>query len=221
MAPVPSNPISTVPLRALPRGFTLLEVLAVLAVVAILVSLALPSMAALAQRQQLDAAAQALSADFSEARLEAARTGQVLYVQSQSQSLSQSQSQSPSPSPSPSASPSASASATPSASPSNPASANWCWSVATQAGCDCRAVPAPTCRLKAVRAADHPGVQLLQPVQARLDPLGTAHSGSSAAVLQSPQGDRLRVEVGPLGRSRICVPATVPARPTGWRYPAC
>jgi len=72
-----------------------------------------------------------------------------------------------------------------------------------------------------VRAADHPGVQLLNPVQAHLDPLGTAQSGTPGVELQSPQGDRLRVELSALGRSRICAPATVPTRTAHWRYPAC
>jgi len=197
MAAAPSIPILAVPMRTLSRGLTLLEVLAVLAVVAILASMALPSMAALAQRHQLVAAANALASDLSEARLEAARSGQVLHVQSESGPYATS------------------------SSPLQPASGHWCWAVATQAGCDCQAALAPPCRLKAVRAADNPGVQLLQPVQVRLDPLGTAQSSPAGAELQSPQGDRLRVEVGPLGRSRICVPDTLPARSASARYPAC
>jgi type IV fimbrial biogenesis protein FimT len=173
------------------RGLTLLEVLAVLAVVAVLASLTLGSMGALAQRHQLTAAAEALAADLVEARMEAARSGQVLHVQSQWSALVA------------------------------PAGNRWCWSVATDAGCDCQAAVAPSCRLKAVRADDHPGVSLLQPLEVRLNPLGTADGMALSAELQSARGDRLRVELGALGRTRICVPAT-PATPGGvGRHPAC
>lgn len=164
------------------HGLTLLEVLAAIAVLAVLAAMALPSLGAMAQRHQLAAAAEGLAADLAEARLEAARSGQVLHVQSQ-----------------------ADASA-------------WCWAVATQAGCDCQATEAPTCRLKAVRAADHPGITLLQPLHARLEPVGSALHGPHSAELQSRLGDRLRVEVAALGRSRVCVPG---AAGTAWRYPAC
>lgn len=191
------------------RGVTLLEVLMALAVAAILATLALPSMGAIAQRQRLAAAAEALAADLAEARLEAARSGQMLHVQSQRSDTD-----------------------------------HWCWAVATQLGCGCDGLVAPlaTCRLKAVQAADYPGIRLLQPVQARLDPQGLAQStvpgmvqaGVQAVELQSPQGERLRVELGALGRSRVCVPgsasgsgsaeATAEAGTragTGWRYAAC
>ncbi len=185
-----------------PRGLTLLEVLATLAVLAVLALLALPSVSAMAQRQQLAAAAEGLAADLAEARMEAARSGQALHVQSQA------------------------------------GTGTWCWAVATQAGCDCQAPAAPQCRLKAVQASHYPGIALLQPVHARFEPQGTAQAGQGNAAapsgsawradLQSGQGDRLRVELATLGRSRICVPRSDagPAHGPGAaalarRYPAC
>ncbi len=173
------------------RGLTLLEVLAALAVLAVLAAMALPSLGAAAQRGQLAAAAEGLAADLAEARLEAARSGQTLYVQSQG-SIGQ--------------------------------ASGWCWSVATQPGCDCQASAAPACRLKAVRAHDHPGIVLLQPLRAQLAPQGaaqgTAQGGVQATELQSRQGDRLRVELAALGRSRVCAPAASAAGLHG-RFAAC
>lgn len=86
----------------------------------------------------------------------------------------------------------------------------WCWSVARQPGCDCADDAAPSCSLKTVRASDHPGITLLQPLQVRLAPLGQAGEiGQVASTeLASRHGQRLRVELAALGRSRVCVPGT-------------
>jgi type IV fimbrial biogenesis protein FimT len=171
------------------RGVTLIELMTSLAVLAVLAILALPSFSGTQQRHRLVAAAEALAGDLAEARFEAARSGQTLYVQSQ-----------------------------------GGAANNWCWSVASQSGCPCAtsatsAEKAPGCRLKAVRAADHPGIQLLQPLQARLDAQGSAGT-SVQTELSSAHGQRLRVELTALGRSRICVPEPVAGSPIG-RYPSC
>jgi type IV fimbrial biogenesis protein FimT len=99
------------------------------------------------------------------------------------------------------------------------AGADWCWAVTTTPGCPCESGPAPACRLKAVRAADHGGITLLQSDAARLEPAGMAGLGEAptgGAVFQSPSGESLRVRISPLGRASICAPtAPVPG------YPAC
>ena len=62
------------------RGLTLLELMIALGVLAMLVSLALPSMGHQLERHRLQAAAESLAADLSEARFEAARRGQALHL---------------------------------------------------------------------------------------------------------------------------------------------
>lgn len=80
----------------------------------------------------------------------------------------------------------------------------WCWSVSVNADCPCG--QAQACQLQNVRAADHPGVQIVSAQGLRLDAVGAAQAGT-AAVLQSRRGDRLRVDVSALGRTRICAAA--------------
>jgi type IV fimbrial biogenesis protein FimT len=80
----------------------------------------------------------------------------------------------------------------------------WCWSVAAAPGCACAEVQ--TCQLHRVRGVDHAQVRLLEAQAIRLDPGGTAQGGT-AALLESPRGERLRVEVSPMGRAHICASA--------------
>ena len=82
--------------------------------------------------------------------------------------------------------------------------AAWCWSVAAEPGCPCGAAQA--CQLRNVRAADHPGVRLLSAAPLSLDPAGGVQP-ATAATLESRRGDRLRVDIGPMGRTRICAAA--------------
>ena len=77
----------------------------------------------------------------------------------------------------------------------------WCWSVAMTPGCECGAPQ--SCRVHAVGAADHPGVRLVSAPALQLDPMGMAQS-TSGAVFESARGERLRVDVSPQGRPRIC-----------------
>ncbi|HEY6132487.1 MAG TPA: GspH/FimT family pseudopilin [Rubrivivax sp.] len=91
---------------------------------------------------------------------------------------------------------------------------DWCWAVATASGCDCRS--AQLCQLKAVRSADHPGVQLAQSRNAHFDPAGGAASGDGTAVLRSSHGNELRVWVSRLGHVRVCAPGAA-----ALGYPAC
>jgi len=62
------------------RGLTLLEVVIALAILAVIASLALPSLAGLAERARLRSAAETLAADLAEARYESARQRRVLRV---------------------------------------------------------------------------------------------------------------------------------------------
>ncbi|HLL10908.1 MAG TPA: GspH/FimT family pseudopilin [Rubrivivax sp.] len=78
---------------------------------------------------------------------------------------------------------------------------DWCWSVSSNPDCACGQPSA--CQMQNVRAADHPGVQIISAHALRLEGDGIAQSGT-AALLQSRRGDRLRVDVSALGRTRIC-----------------
>ena len=93
----------------------------------------------------------------------------------------------------------------------------WCWTIAAAPACGCDQAPAG-CQIKAVHASDHAGVRLLDPLRARLEPDGA--SGATAATFESARGDRLRVELSPMGRPRICVPSG-PTTAGASRYPQC
>ena len=149
------------------RGFTLIEIAIALAVMAILGAIALPNFGAALERHRLQATAQALAADISEARFEAARRGHALHLQSST----------------------------------GPA---WCWSVSEKPGCSCG--QADACQLRNVRATDHPGVRLISAHSLQLEDVGANQAGP-AAVLESTSGNRLRVDVTALGRTRICAAA--------------
>ena len=96
------------------------------------------------------------------------------------------------------------------------AGAAWCWSVSASAGCPCG--QAQACQLRNVRAADHPGVQLVSAQSLRLEAEGAAQAGA-AATLQSRRGERLRVDVSALGRTRVCALAGAAG---AWpRLPSC
>lgn len=88
---------------------------------------------------------------------------------------------------------------------------DWCWARTTTPDCDCK-VPQP-CRSRAVGPADHRGVLLTTAQNASFDPTGT---GRGSAELHSSRGQVLRVEVGPMGRTRICSPGGADPR-----LPAC
>ena len=94
--------------------------------------------------------------------------------------------------------------------------APWCWAVTTTSGCDCRV--AQSCQLKTVRAADHPGVTLLDGRELRIDApgLGTLRAADGHALLQGREGAALRVALTPLGRAKVCAPGAAVAG-----YTAC
>lgn len=76
----------------------------------------------------------------------------------------------------------------------------WCWALATAPQCACNSNQA--CQLKVVRAPDHPGIRLTAARSVRFDTDGRA-DGVVDAVLEAG-ADRLRVEIGTLGRARVC-----------------
>lgn len=78
----------------------------------------------------------------------------------------------------------------------------WCWAVTTAPGCHCGTPQ--VCQLRTVRAEDHRGVRLLAATPVRFDSDGRA-DGHLGALLEAGS-ERLRIEVGPLGRARICDP---------------
>lgn len=81
--------------------------------------------------------------------------------------------------------------------------ADWCYAITTRADCDCQVQQA--CRLKAVRAGDLRGVQLVDTTDVRFDPAsGNPDAGGSKAVWQIAGGEKLRVSVSPLGRPAVC-----------------
>lgn len=107
--------------------------------------------------------------------------------------------------------------------------ADWCWAVASQAGCDCRpaagageavaplpstpAVPTAAhaaCPLKTVPAREHPGVQLIESHPVSLLADGLASAGLVAAFAAGEQ--QLQVHLSRFGRARICDPAGASAK---------
>ncbi len=82
--------------------------------------------------------------------------------------------------------------------------ADWCWAVATAPGCACGS--AQPCQLKAVRAADHGGIRLVEAESSAFDMTGKA-AAPGGALLQSARGDRLRVKLSAMGRASICLAA--------------
>jgi type IV fimbrial biogenesis protein FimT len=82
---------------------------------------------------------------------------------------------------------------------------NWCWAVGPVANADCRN-PAPNTTVHTVRAEDYAGVMMDRGVSASFDGRDALASAALAAEFSSVQGQRLRVQVTPLGRASICSP---------------
>lgn len=81
---------------------------------------------------------------------------------------------------------------------------DWCYALATEAGCDCRVASA--CRLKTVRAQDVRSVQLLQAQSVRFDPSsGRTEAAVNTSTWGVPHGERLQVSVNAMGRPAVCV----------------
>lgn len=89
----------------------------------------------------------------------------------------------------------------------------WCWAVATSADCACG--QAQACELRSARGPDHAGVVLLEAQSLHLLPTGQAQAPASA-LLESRNGQQLRVQTQQMGRAHICV-----ARGTSNRYGPC
>lgn len=95
------------------------------------------------------------------------------------------------------------------------AGTDWCWSVSAATVCDC-AQP-QSCQIRRVPAASFTGVALLEANAVDLAPDGTAAAPHPViATMQARGGERLAVQVGPLGRPHICA-----AVGRVGQYPAC
>ncbi|HEU5294385.1 MAG TPA: GspH/FimT family pseudopilin [Burkholderiaceae bacterium] len=81
---------------------------------------------------------------------------------------------------------------------------SWCWSVGPVADVDCRNPPPGT--LHVARADDYAGVLMTRGVSASFDGRDALAAAGFAAEFALPQGQRLRVQVTPLGRATICSP---------------
>jgi type IV fimbrial biogenesis protein FimT len=68
-------------MKRAPRGLTMIELAITLAVLAVLGAIAVPSLSARANRQRLQDTAELLAADLADARFDAARSGQALYLE--------------------------------------------------------------------------------------------------------------------------------------------
>lgn len=80
---------------------------------------------------------------------------------------------------------------------------DWCYTLSTTADCDCHVQQA--CRLKATRAGDLRGVQLLAARTVRFDPAtGQADQPGQTAVWAGSGGERVMVSVGAMGRPSVC-----------------
>jgi type IV fimbrial biogenesis protein FimT len=77
----------------------------------------------------------------------------------------------------------------------------WCWGISMSSACDC--TTALACRIHAVPASSHTGIRLLNPMAVQLEPTGVVQAAASTT-FESSHGDRLRVDVTPQGRARVC-----------------
>jgi type IV fimbrial biogenesis protein FimT len=78
---------------------------------------------------------------------------------------------------------------------------HWCWSVARDLACPCG--QAQACELRASSPQKHPGIDALEGASLTMTAQGRPEA-PGAIVLQSRRGLRLRVDVQPLGRTRVC-----------------
>jgi type IV fimbrial biogenesis protein FimT len=83
--------------------------------------------------------------------------------------------------------------------------ANWCYAVARTPGCDCHSTG--PCQLKVVRAADLPGVDLIEADDAAFDPTASEPAAGRALWRGMQGAHSLEVALTPLGRARVCSPS--------------
>ncbi len=82
--------------------------------------------------------------------------------------------------------------------------AEWCYAANLLPGCDCRS--RQPCQIKAVRASDVRGVGLADARNTHFAPENGARTQGGTAVLQVPNGERLKVQLSGMGRASICAP---------------
>ena len=151
-----------------PRGLTLIEIAVGIAILALLAAIAVPSFAESIGRARLAGAAETLASDLAEARFEAARSGQPLYVVFST-------------------------------------GADWCYAVAREPRCDCHG--AQSCQIKVARAADAPGVDLVEAEDAHFEPNASDPPGGEALWRGLGGSKSLQVALTPLGRAKVCSPS--------------
>lgn len=91
--------------------------------------------------------------------------------------------------------------------------ARWCYALSLDTPVDCAATPPPPGLIKRVQAEDHPQVLLLSAEPMVLE--GGARlpmTGQPQAVLGTPDGARIALRLGPLGRASLCAEAGPPGQ---------
>lgn len=86
-----------------------------------------------------------------------------------------------------------------------------CWGITTGPNCDCRI--AQPCRIKPGRLAEFKGVDWGATEATAFTPEG---QGAGSLELRNAKGQVLRLEVSPMGRTRLCSPGGADPR-----HPAC
>lgn len=80
----------------------------------------------------------------------------------------------------------------------------WCWSVSEAPGCACD--EPRVCQRQRFAAPRHAGVIVEAPARISFAPTADARSAAASLALSSRSGERLRVLLSPLGRTRVCAP---------------
>ena len=78
----------------------------------------------------------------------------------------------------------------------------WCWSVSELPNCPCDAVH--HCQRQRVVAPARGRIVITNDAQLRFEPRAEVQAGAPAVGVASPHGERLQVQLSPLGRARVC-----------------
>jgi type IV fimbrial biogenesis protein FimT len=86
----------------------------------------------------------------------------------------------------------------------------WCYAISSGSAADCRtgARSADSGIIKVVRAADHPGIVLVDANPMVIDPrTGSRPTAEARARFATLAGLQLQLRLGPMGRASVCAPA--------------
>jgi type IV fimbrial biogenesis protein FimT len=86
--------------------------------------------------------------------------------------------------------------------------ADWCWAITDSAASDCRQTIQGAFRQQ--RAADHPGVMIVQALPALFSTVDAVAPSAGGALFETAVGEQVRVRLSPLGRTSLCSPRGVP-----------